>query len=53
MFCFGKFHFLSAVRYMLEKKRFRYPRFGLFGRQYHPPISDDIEIIFYSISISE
>ena len=52
MFCFGKFHFLLAVGDMLEQKRFQYPRFGLFRRQYKPPILGDIEIFLDSLSIS-
>ena len=52
MFCYGKFHYLLEVENMLKQKCLRYPRFGLFDRQYYPPIPANIKIFSHSISIS-
>ena len=49
VFCFGKFHFLLVVGDMLKQKRFHYTGFGLFGRQYNPLISANIEIFLHSV----
>ena len=48
LFCFDSFSLPVSGSGNTKIKRFQFPEFGLFGRQYEPP---DIEIFLHSISI--